>query len=68
MFEDKFNINFFRNFLKNFEYSIYDTTYSKKNFDEILNKLDKLRVKHNTIGNYYLIKNLSKDLEILTNE
>ena len=68
MFEDKYNINFFRNFLKNFEYSIYDTSYSKKNFDEILNKLDKLRVKHNTIGNFYLIKNLSKDLEILTNE
>ena len=68
IFKDNFKVNFFRNFLENFDYLIYDTNFIKKEFDEILHKLDKLRPKHNTIGNYYLIKNSSKDLKILTND
>ena len=68
IFKANSNVKFFRKFLENFDYSIYDTNCIKKNFDEILNKLDKLKTKHNTIGNYYLIKNSSKDLEILNND
>ena len=68
IFKANSNVKFFRKFFENFDYSIYDTNCIKKNFDEILNKLDKLKTKHNTIGNYYLIKNSSKDLEILNND
>jgi len=31
--------------------------------DDIMSKLSKLKEKHKTIGNYYLIKNSSKVLE-----
>jgi len=69
IFNDKHKTIFFRNFLKEFDYSIYDTNCNKKNLDEILIKLDKLSKRHKTIGNFYLIKNLSSNLGVfLDNE
>ena len=69
IFNDQSKVAFLNNFLKEFDYSIYDTNCMKTNIDEVLIKLDKLKKRHKTIGNFYLIKNLSKNLNIfLENE
>ena len=69
LFNDQSKVMFLNNFLKEFDYSIYDTNCIKTNIDEVLIKLDKLKNRHKTIGNFYLIKNLSKNLNIfLENE
>jgi len=64
-FDDKLKVDFFKKFLKNFNYSIYDTTCKKLSLDEILIRLEKLKNKNNTIGNYYLINNLSNYFNFL---
>ena len=46
----------------NNDYSIFDTKNNKKNLDEVLIQLNNLRDKHQTIGNFYLIKNFSESL------
>ncbi len=56
-FNNKIKVDFFKNFLKNFNYLIYDTSCKQLSLDEILIKLEKLKNKNNTIGNYYLINN-----------
>ena len=67
IFNDESKIIFLRNFLNEFDYSIYDTNCCKKMLDEVLIKLDKLNKRHKTIGNYYLIKNLSNNLGMFLN-
>jgi len=63
------NIEYLKNFLMSYDYSIYDTNNSKKNLKDILKKLDQLKKRFKTIGNYYLIKNSSKNLrDFLGNE
>ena len=64
IFENMDNIDYLKNFLINYDYSIYDTNYKKKNLNEILNMLNELKKKNKTIGNFYLIKNSSKNLKI----
>ena len=69
IFNDQSKVTFFKNFLDDFDYSIYDTNCSKINLDEIIIKLDKLNKRHKTIGNLYLIKNSSDTLGVfLENE
>ena len=69
IFNDQSKVTFFKNFLDDFDYSIYDTNCSKINLDEIIIKLDKLNKRHKTIGNLYLIKNSSDTLGVfLKNE
>jgi len=69
IFNDQSKVAFLNNFLKEFDYSIYDTNCMKTNIDEVLLKLDKLKKRHKTIGNFYLIKNLSSNLKVfLENE
>ena len=69
IFNDQSKVTFFKNFLNDFDYSIYDTNCSKINLDEIIIKLDKLNKRHKTIGNLYLIKNSSDTLGVfLENE
>ena len=62
------NFVFFKNFLTNFNYSIYDT--SKKNIspNEIIKLLNNLDINHKTIGNYYLVKNDEIIKKIFTND
>ena len=61
---DKYdNIEYFKNFLIDCDYSIYDTNYKIKKLEDILNELNNLKKKHKTIGNFYLIKNYSKTLK-----
>ena len=69
IFEKSDNIDYLKNFLIQYDYSIYDTNYNKKNLDDILDMLKRLKKKYKTIGNFYLIKNFSKNLKIfLSNE
>ena len=63
IFSKKDNIEYLKNFLDRYDYSIYDTNNKKKSLDNILIKLDNLKKRHQTIGNFYLIKNSSKILE-----
>ena len=62
IFNDQNKINYLRNFLSTFDYLIYDTKCKKKNLDEVLMQLNNLKDKHQTIGNFYLIKNFSENL------
>ena len=62
IFENKDNIDYLNNFLNKYDYSIYDTNYNKKNLENILEMLKNLQKRYKTIGNFYLIKNSSKNL------
>ena len=63
IFNKKDNIEYLKNFLIRYDYSIYDTNNKKRDLDDILFELDNLEKRHQTIGNFYLIKNSSKVLE-----
>ena len=63
IFNKKDNIEYLKNFLISYDYSIYDTNNKKQDLDNILTKLDNLEKRHQTIGNFYLIKNSSKILD-----
>ena len=63
IFNKKDNIEYLKNFLDRYDYSIYDTNNKKQGLDNILITLDNLEKRHKTIGNFYLIKNSSKILE-----
>tara|TARA_Y100001970_G_scaffold269246_1_gene361447 strand:+ start:2896 stop:3807 length:912 start_codon:yes stop_codon:yes gene_type:complete len=64
IFKNPDNIDYLENFLITYDYSIYDTNYKKKKLKEILNMLRGLKKRNKTIGNFYLIKNSSKNLNI----
>ena len=64
---NNYNLNFFREFLKNFDYSIFDKNYKKTTVDEIIKELDNLPKSHYAIGNNFLIKNKSKLENIILN-
>ena len=69
IFENLDNIDYLKNFLIKYNYSIYDNNLNKQNLDSILNMIKNLQKRHKTIGNFYLIKNFSKKLEVfLSNE
>ena len=63
IFNKKDNIEYLKNFLIKYDYSIYDTNNNKQSLDSILITLDNLEKRHQTIGNFYLIKNSSKILK-----
>ncbi len=54
------NLNFFNYFLEKFDYSIYSLNKKKITIEKIMSHLRDLDKDHQTIGNYYLIKNNSK--------
>ena len=62
-FNKKENKEYLKNFLINFDYSIYNIFKKKKELEDILKDLNNLGKSHKTIGNYYLIKNSSKNLK-----
>ena len=68
-FENLDNIDYLKNFLIKYDYSIFDTNSKIIAIDNIINMLKKLKKRYKTIGNYYLIKNSSKNLKVfLKNE
>ena len=64
IFENLDNIDYLKNFLIKYDYLIYDTNYNIHNLNSILNMINNLEKKYKTIGNFYLVKNLSKNLEV----
>ena len=69
IFENLQNIEYLKNFLIEYDYCIFDTNYNKKNLNNILDMLKKLKKTQKTIGNFYLIKNSSSKLKLfLSNE
>ncbi|MDB9738794.1 FkbM family methyltransferase [Candidatus Pelagibacter sp.] len=65
IFENNYdNFIFFKFFLKEFDYDIYDINKNYISPDEIINLLKNLDINHKTIGNYYLVKN-NKDIKEL---
>ncbi len=63
IFNKQDNIEYLKNFLTRYDYSIYDTNSKKTDLDNILIMLNNLKKRHQTIGNFYLIKNSSIILE-----
>ena len=62
------NYNFFNQFLKKFNYNIYSVNNKKMKPEEILKMVRTLTKRHETIGNYFLIKSGSKEENILIYE
>jgi len=63
IFDKEYNIEYLKNFLLRYDYSMYDTNSKKQSLEDVLIKLDSLEKRYQTIGNFYLIKNSSKILE-----
>ena len=68
IFENLDNIDYLKNFLIQYDYSIYDTNYNKQDLDNILDMINNLQKRYKTIGNFYLIKNFSKNLEVFLSD
>ena len=62
VFNVKSNIEYFKEFLINFNYSIYNTKKEKIDFDKIISELNNLGESYNTMGNFYLVKDNSNIL------
>ena len=62
------NYKFFNQFLKKFNYNIYSVNNKKMKPEEILKMVRTLTKRHETIGNYFLIKSGSKEENILLHE
>lgn len=54
-----YNFNFFRKFLNDFKYKIYDDKLVPLNIETLINGIGNLDESHQTIGNYFLIKDFS---------
>ena len=64
IFENLDNIDYLKNFLIKYDYSIFDINFKKKNVDEIIEMLNNLNKRYKTIGNFYLIKNSSNNFKL----
>jgi FkbM family methyltransferase len=54
-----YNFNFFRKFLNDFKYKIYDDKLVPLNIETLIDRIGNLDESHQTIGNYFLIKDFS---------
>ncbi len=64
IFNSKNSEIFLSNFVDKFDYKIYNNKKVSVNQNEIFELIKNLDKKHNTIGNYFLIKNNSKNLNL----
>lgn len=62
-----YNFNFFRNFLNDSKYKIYDDELVPLNIETLINRIENLDQSHQTIGNYFLIKDSSYLNNLLLN-
>ena len=63
IFQNLDNIDYLKNFLIKYDYSIFDINYKKK-IEEVLEMLNNLNKRYKTIGNFYLIKNSSNNFKL----
>jgi len=68
IFNEKNSKIFLNKFLQNYNYKIFSTNYSKMDENEIYDLLDQLDKKHDTIGNYFLVKENSTNYDYFLNE
>jgi FkbM family methyltransferase len=54
-----YNFNFFREFLNDSKYKIYDDKLVSLNIETLIDRIGNLDRSHQTIGNYFLIKDFS---------
>jgi FkbM family methyltransferase len=54
-----YNFNFFKKFLNNSKYKVYDDKLILLNIETLINRIGNLDESHQTIGNYFLIKDFS---------
>jgi len=54
-----YNFNFFRKFLNDFKYKVYDDKLVSLNIETLIDRIGNLDQSHQTIGNYFLIKDFS---------
>ena len=54
-----YNFNFFRKFLNDFKYKVYDDKFVPLSIETLIDRIGNLDRSHQTIGNYFLIKDLS---------
>jgi FkbM family methyltransferase len=54
-----YNFNFFRKFLDDYKYKIYDDKLVSLNIEILIDRITTLDQSHQTIGNYFLIKDFS---------
>ena len=54
-----YNFNFFRKFLNETKYKIYDDKFIQVNIETLIDKINNLDSSHQTIGNYLLFKDSS---------
>jgi len=54
-----YNFNFFKKFLNDFKYKIYDDKLVLLNIETLIDRIVNLNQSHQTIGNYFLIKDFS---------
>jgi FkbM family methyltransferase len=54
-----YNFNFFRKFLNDSKYKIYDDKLVPLNIETLINRIENLDQSYQTIGNYFLIKDFS---------
>ena len=62
-----YNFDYFKNFLSNSKYKIYDDKLILFNIETLMNRINNLDNSHKTIGNYFLIKDSSYIYKALLN-
>jgi len=68
IFDQKNSKNFLNNFLKNYNYKIFNRNYVNVDEDEIYNQINMLDHRYKTIGNYFLVKKNSNIFKYFSNE
>jgi len=68
IFDQKNSKNFLNNFLKNYNYTIFNRNYVNVDEDEIYNQINMLDHRYKTIGNYFLVKKNSNIFKYFSNE
>ena len=56
---ENYNFNYFKKFLNASKYKIYDDNLVQLNIETLINRIEDLDQSHQTIGNYFLIKDFS---------
>jgi FkbM family methyltransferase len=66
IFNEKNSRIFLNQFLNKFNYEIFNTKLNKINESDIYDLIDQLDIKHDTIGNYFLVKENSDNYKYFT--